>query len=269
MASAPVTRRRSSSRLMDPSLSQVSTSWTARSSSKAGSGTRPVTATRLMRFRSIRAGCPGLHGWQAFRCRSRPDGCSADLPQGDSGRRRSALCSSGRTGPIHRSDGHVGSRGRDRRPWPDSHRHVAGPGKILTRGTPARRSRRRRTGPRLSFPIRRAAGSTKYFRAKNPRRRHHGASTGPLPRPKPHNIRPAEVTASIRLYVLQSHGIITVNSHGQPGARVSLKLKPTAGALAKAGGAVAIADAFEDAIEWAAVHLHRPDDIRAMILRKN
>ena len=85
----------------------------------------------------------------------------------------------------------------------------------------------------------------------------------------PHHIRPAEVTAAVGLFVLRHHGIITVNSHGQPGARVSLRLKPTQGSLASAGGASAVADALEEAFNWVAMHLHRPDDMRAMILGTN
>ena len=49
MASAPATRRRSSSRLIDSGPGQASTSCSRRSFSMAASGTRPVTTTRLMR----------------------------------------------------------------------------------------------------------------------------------------------------------------------------------------------------------------------------
>ncbi|BCW36002.1 selenocysteine synthase [Arthrobacter sp. StoSoilA2] len=82
----------------------------------------------------------------------------------------------------------------------------------------------------------------------------------------PHQIRPAEVTAAVGLYVLQHRGIVTVNSHGQPGARVSLRLKPTPDSLATAGGATTIVEAFEEGLDWVAMHLHRPDDMRSMIL---
>ena len=52
MASAPATRRRSSSGLIDSGPGQASTSCSRRSFSMAASGTRPVTTIRLMR-RSI------------------------------------------------------------------------------------------------------------------------------------------------------------------------------------------------------------------------
>lgn len=78
-------------------------------------------------------------------------------------------------------------------------------------------------------------------------------------------IRPAEVTAAVAMRVLEQ-GIITVNSHGQPGARVSLRLKPTTGCLDAAGGAAAIAEAFDRAFDWAAGNLHRPSSYRSLIL---
>jgi L-seryl-tRNA(Ser) seleniumtransferase len=81
----------------------------------------------------------------------------------------------------------------------------------------------------------------------------------------PHQVRPAEVTAAVGLHVLE-RGIVTVNSHGQPGARVSLRLKPTSGCLASAGGAKAVAAAFDEALFWTSENLHRPDRLRAMIL---
>jgi L-seryl-tRNA(Ser) seleniumtransferase len=43
--------------------------------------------------------------------------------------------------------------------------------------------------------------------------------------------------------LLKRHGIATDTTHGQPGARVSLRLKPVLGVLTKAGGAVWVSDA--------------------------
>lgn len=81
----------------------------------------------------------------------------------------------------------------------------------------------------------------------------------------PHRISPSEVTAAIGLHVL-GRGIVTVNSHGQPGARVSLRLKPTTGCLEAAGGAASLAGAFDDAFTWVAGNMHKPQAMRAMIL---
>lgn len=67
---------------------------------------------------------------------------------------------------------------------------------------------------------------------------------------------PAEVTAAIGMLMLQSKGIVTVNTHGQPGGRVSIRLKPTSGAVARAGGAMAVADCLMSAMRQTARHLH-------------
>ena len=66
---------------------------------------------------------------------------------------------------------------------------------------------------------------------------------------------PAEVTAAIGMLMLRDKGIITVNSHGQPGGRVSIRLKPTGGAVARAGGAKAVADCLLAAAREVAAHL--------------
>ena len=56
-------------------------------------------------------------------------------------------------------------------------------------------------------------------------------------------IVPAEATSALGTLLLRDYGILTVNTHGQPGARVSLRLKPTTGAIARAGGVTAVAEA--------------------------
>ena len=59
---------------------------------------------------------------------------------------------------------------------------------------------------------------------------------------------PCEVTAAVGMLLLGEHGVLTVNTHGQPGGRVSIRLKPTAGAVGTVGGADALAAALDDAI---------------------
>ncbi|WP_166418265.1 PLP-dependent aminotransferase family protein [Cochlodiniinecator piscidefendens] len=66
---------------------------------------------------------------------------------------------------------------------------------------------------------------------------------------------PAEVTAAIGMLMLRTKGIVTVNTHGQPGGRVSLRLKPTSGAVARAGGAQAVAQCVKSAMQETAAHL--------------
>ncbi len=66
---------------------------------------------------------------------------------------------------------------------------------------------------------------------------------------------PAEVTAAAGMLMLRDKGIVTVNTHGQPGGRVSIRLKPTTGAVARAGGAEAVAGCVLEALKEVAAHL--------------
>jgi L-seryl-tRNA(Ser) seleniumtransferase len=70
---------------------------------------------------------------------------------------------------------------------------------------------------------------------------------------------PAEVTAAAGMLMLRDLGIVTVNTHGQPGGRVSIRLKPTSGAVARAGGAAAVAACLHGALREVAAHLEDPD----------
>lgn len=47
---------------------------------------------------------------------------------------------------------------------------------------------------------------------------------------------PAEAATALGMVLLRDHGILTTNTHGQPGARVSLRFKPTLDALPRIGG---------------------------------
>ncbi|SLN44649.1 Aminotransferase class I and II [Roseovarius albus] len=66
---------------------------------------------------------------------------------------------------------------------------------------------------------------------------------------------PAEVTAAVGMLMLREKGIVTVNTHGQPGGRVSIRLKPTTGAIARAGGADAVAQCVMTALHEVAEKL--------------
>lgn len=76
---------------------------------------------------------------------------------------------------------------------------------------------------------------------------------------------PAEVTSIIGMLLLRDRGILTVNTHGQPGARVSFRLKPTAGAVEGAGGANALGAALESAIDQVCDNLDNANWLSAMI----
>jgi len=65
---------------------------------------------------------------------------------------------------------------------------------------------------------------------------------------------PCEVTAALGILLLRDHGVLTVNTHGQPGGRVSIRLKPTAGAVDAVGGAEALAAALDEAISTVAAN---------------
>ena len=66
---------------------------------------------------------------------------------------------------------------------------------------------------------------------------------------------PAEATALVGLLMLERQGVLTVNTHGAPGGRVSLRLKPVAGALDRVGGAEVLAEALDDAVSTVADRL--------------
>ncbi|WP_216859534.1 aminotransferase class I/II-fold pyridoxal phosphate-dependent enzyme [Sulfitobacter aestuariivivens] len=71
------------------------------------------------------------------------------------------------------------------------------------------------------------------------------------------NIVPAEATAAMGMILLRDNGVLTVNTHGAPGGRVSLRLKPTAGALDAVGGAPVLVEALDRA---AGIVAERLDD---------
>lgn len=77
---------------------------------------------------------------------------------------------------------------------------------------------------------------------------------------------PAEAAAAIGMVLLRDHGILTVNTHGQPGARVSLRLKPTLDALSRTGGVEAVADAVMAAIDTVAAIVDDEASLRDLII---
>jgi L-seryl-tRNA(Ser) seleniumtransferase len=69
---------------------------------------------------------------------------------------------------------------------------------------------------------------------------------------------PTEVTAAVGMILLRDQGVLTVNTHGAPGGRVSLRLKPTAGALDAVGGVAALVAALDMAVATVAERLDDP-----------
>lgn len=84
--------------------------------------------------------------------------------------------------------------------------------------------------------------------------------------PRTSGFVPAETASVLGALLLERTGILTVNTHGQPGARVSLRLKPTHGAVERIGGADAVVEAVDAALHAAATLLHHPDQFTAAIV---
>jgi L-seryl-tRNA(Ser) seleniumtransferase len=68
------------------------------------------------------------------------------------------------------------------------------------------------------------------------------------------------------MVLLRDHGILTVNTHGQPGARVSVRLKPTHGAIERAGGMTKVVDAMVSSFDEVARYIDRPKDLAELVL---
>lgn len=78
-------------------------------------------------------------------------------------------------------------------------------------------------------------------------------------------IVPAEATAAAGMVLLRERGVLTTNTHGQPGGRVSLRFKPTAGALARLGGAESLAAGLDAALDEVAGRLDDPAWFRDLL----
>lgn len=79
---------------------------------------------------------------------------------------------------------------------------------------------------------------------------------------------PCEATSALGMVLLEEHGILTVNTHGQPGARVSLRLKPTLDALERTGGFDAVVTAVMQSLEKVASLIHDRDAIAKLVVGK-
>jgi L-seryl-tRNA(Ser) seleniumtransferase len=77
---------------------------------------------------------------------------------------------------------------------------------------------------------------------------------------------PCEATAAIGMVLLRRFGIVTVNTHAQPGARVSLRLKPVLGHLALAGGADAVTAKVRDAVAEVVTIADQPAAMRRLLI---
>ena len=79
-------------------------------------------------------------------------------------------------------------------------------------------------------------------------------------------IVPCEITSALGMVLLRDHGILTVNTHGQPGARVSVRLKPTHGAVARVGGMDKVVAAMVASLNEVARYVNEPQALAELIL---
>lgn len=79
-------------------------------------------------------------------------------------------------------------------------------------------------------------------------------------------IVPVEATAALGMRLLMRQGVLTTNVAGQPGAHPALRLKPAGDALARGGGAEAVAAAVDTALGDVAGMLGDADRLRALLL---
>ena len=68
-------------------------------------------------------------------------------------------------------------------------------------------------------------------------------------------IVPVEATTAVGMLMLSRAGVLTVNTHGQPGCRASIRFKPTLGALTCVGGASTVVDALDEGLSQVAGHI--------------
>ena len=77
---------------------------------------------------------------------------------------------------------------------------------------------------------------------------------------------PSEATAALGMVLLRDYGVLTVNTHGQPGARVSLRLKPTLNALSRVGGIDLVVHAVTESLDKVARIINDHDGMARLIL---
>lgn len=80
------------------------------------------------------------------------------------------------------------------------------------------------------------------------------------------SVTPAEITSALGAVLLRDHGILTVNTHGQPGARVSVRLKPTHGAIERIGGMHKVVEAMVASFDAVARIVHLPAEVSKLVL---
>jgi L-seryl-tRNA(Ser) seleniumtransferase len=84
--------------------------------------------------------------------------------------------------------------------------------------------------------------------------------------PTASDLVPCEASAALGLLLLEHEGLLTVNALGQPGSRVSLRLKPTGDAIQRVGGYHAVVDAVDRSLDRLAAVIGDAAGMRTLIL---
>lgn len=79
------------------------------------------------------------------------------------------------------------------------------------------------------------------------------------------NIVPCEATSALGMILLRDYGILTVNTHGQPGARISLRLKPSGDSVERIGGQAKVVQAVDEALSKVADLIVAPQQLAKLI----
>ncbi|OZI72357.1 selenocysteine synthase [Bordetella genomosp. 12] len=80
---------------------------------------------------------------------------------------------------------------------------------------------------------------------------------------------PAEVTSALGAILLRDHGVLTTNTHGQPGAKASLRLRPTPDGIARLGGLATVVNALSTSLDTLAPLVSDPGLVSQLILGKD
>ena len=80
------------------------------------------------------------------------------------------------------------------------------------------------------------------------------------------HVVPCEASAALGMLLLRDHGILLVTAAGNPGARPSTRIKPTLGAVARAGGVGAVASALDQALTRLAGIIDSRSAMRSLLI---
>jgi len=80
---------------------------------------------------------------------------------------------------------------------------------------------------------------------------------------------PSEVSSALGVILLRDHGVLTTNTHGQPGAKVSLRLRPTPEGVKRLGGLPQLVQALEHSVDHVASLVRNRNAISNLIIGRD